>query len=291
MGRLVRPWRAAATALMLGLCGCQAWHDREAASKDPARDAQVQQVSRQAQDAIDRGDPATALALLQQMVALAPRSAEAHHRIGRVLQEQGRLAEARASQARALEIDDEYVNALIAMGEVELAMGRPDEALVRLDAAIEINPAPSEAHLARGRALQALGRPDDALAAYFRALNGDPNLTAAMLQVAAIQLARKQPEQALARLTHALDLTPDDPEALHGRGMALLMLDRPALAAADLRKAADRLPDRPEVFYHLALALEANHQAPADALKAAEHALSLAPGYSDAKALSERLRR
>ena len=291
MRRRARPWGAAATALLLGLAGCQAWHDREAALKDPAHEAQVQQVSRQAQDAIDRGDPATALALLQQMVALAPRSAEAHHRIGRVLQEQGRLAEARESQARALKIDDGYVNALIAIGEVELKMGRPDEALARLDSAIEINPSPPEAHMARGRALQALGRPDDALAAYFRALNGDPNLTAAMLQVAAIQLARKQPEQALARLTHALDLTPDDPEALHGRGMALLMLDRPALAAADLRKAADRMPDRPEVFYHLALALEANHQAPADALKAAEHALSLAPGYSDARLLSERLRR
>ena len=67
-------------------------------------------------------------------------------------------------------------------------------------------------------------------------------------------------------------------------------LDIYTRAIADLRFAAEHLADRPDVFYHLALALNADHK-PADALKATERALKLAPEYADARNLSTQLRR
>ena len=61
-------------------------------------------------------------------------------------------------------------------------------------------------------------------------------------------------------------------------------------AVEDLQIAAARLPDRSEAFYHLALALEQAHQN-ADALRAADRAVKLAPNSADARGLSQRLRR
>ena len=68
------------------------------------------------------------------------------------------------------------------------------------------------------------------------------------------------------------------------------MLRHPPQAIADFRMAARNLPNRADVYYFLAVALVAAHQ-PADALKAAEQALRLAPDYADARDLSKRLRR
>src|SRR5262245_22975634 len=121
-----------------------------------------------AQTAIDQHDYPRAEVTLLQLVAEVPQLAEAHQRLGLVLQIQGRLAEAENAYRKALTLDPEYVAALIGLGEIEAQLGRPEPALERLDTAIEIDPRQGGAHLARGRVLEALGRTDEALAAYFR---------------------------------------------------------------------------------------------------------------------------
>ena len=86
-------------------------------------------------------------------------SAEAHYRLGRVLQLQGFRAEAEAAYRHALKLDPEYIGALIGQGEIEADAGRPLEALRRFEAAIEINPHQAEAHFA-ARAGPRGARPD-----------------------------------------------------------------------------------------------------------------------------------
>jgi tetratricopeptide (TPR) repeat protein len=256
----------------------------------PARTARCQELSELAQTAIDRKDHARARGALEQLVAEAPRSAEAHHRLGQVLSLEGRPVEAEAAFRRALVLDPEYVAALIGLGEVEIQFGRPESALERFETAIEIDPHQATAHLARGRILEAMGRTDEALAAYFRVLELDPTSSPVILRIATIQLARRQPDQALARLDQALELAPDDSEAHYQRGLAHLALNHPPQAIADLRFAAGRLSRRPDVFYHLALALSADHKT-GDALQAADQALKLAPNDDAARDLTRRLRR
>jgi tetratricopeptide (TPR) repeat protein len=283
-------------ALGGGLSGCAAvgtaWRDRaeQRGAALASQSAESQNLSQEAQAAIDRHDDATALSLLQRLVGVAPRSAEAHHRLGRVLQSQGRLAEAGSSYRRALELDHEYAAAMIGLGTIDAALGRAGEALKRFDAAIELDPNHAEAHIARARTLEVVGRTDDALAAYFRALEFDPNARDARLRVATLQLDRNQTDQALARLDRLVEQNADDAEARYQRGRAHLALNHPALAADDLKFASGKLPDRPDVFYQLALALAAAHDTPG-ALSAAEHALKLAPGFTEARSLTERLRR
>jgi tetratricopeptide (TPR) repeat protein len=266
--------------------GVRRWSDK--GTPTPEEATQAQQTIEHAQEAIDRGDLETARGELLQQVARTPGSAEAQQRLGAVYQRQNRLAEARDCFCRALTRDPDYVDALIGLGQVETQEGDVESALKRFETAIEIDPHRTEAHFSLGSLLQVMGRTDAALAAYFRALEGEPNNARASRCIAAIQLARNQPDQALSRLDRVLELAADDGEARFFHGRAHMALGHIPQAIADFNDAAGRLPGRSDIYYHLALALEADHK-PAEALRAAEQALRLAPDFVDAKGLSNRL--
>jgi len=254
----------------------------------PEQAARTQQTVEHAQEAIERGAYEEARLELVQLVAQAPQSAEARQRLGTVFQAEGRLPEAAACFRAALQRDPDYVDALIGLGQVESQQGDVACALKRLETAIEIDPHRAKGHYSLGSVFESMGRVDDALAEYFRAIETEPNDPDSNLRIAAIQLARNQPDQALSRLDQVLELASASGEAYDLRGRAHLKLRQLNQAIEDFRAAATRLPDRPDIPYHLALALEADHQ-PADALRAAEQALNLAPTFVDAQALSRRL--
>jgi tetratricopeptide (TPR) repeat protein len=279
--------------LLTAGAGCS-WHgmrrSRNQEPPTPFQADQAQQISERAQAAIDRGDLEQAKLELLQLVSLSPGSAEGHHRLGKVLQRQCRLTEAEACFRRALELDGDFVGALIGLGNIEAVKGDRQSALKRYETAIEIEPHEAEGHFALAQLLEVLGRADEALAAYFRTLELNPLHPEVSHRIAAIQLGRNQLDQALARLDQAVDLSPNSGDIRFLRGRAHLALRHVPQAIDDFRAAATRLPDRPEVYYFLALALHAAHQK-SDALQAAEKALRLAPDYADAKNLTQQLRR
>ena len=266
--------------------GLRPWSNK--ATPTPEEAAQAQQIIEHAQTAIDQGDFSTAQSELQAQVIRTPASAEAQQRLGAVYLLEGRLADAQGCFSRALKLDPDYVDALIGLGQVETQEGDAESALKRFETAIEIDPRRTEAHISLGSLLQIMGRTDAALAEYFRALEGEPNDLEVSRCVAAIQLARNQPDQALSRLDRVLEMAADDGEARFLRGQAQLALGHTAEAVADYKSAIGRLPQRADIHYHLALALEADHK-PAEALRAAQQALRLAPGFVDAQGLSNRL--
>lgn len=270
--------------------GCLGLPRRAEPPLTPERMAAMQATSQAAQDAFDRKDWPHAQAELERLVADAPKSAEGYHRLGRVFLAQNRNIEADSAFHQALKIDPEYVEALIGLGQSALASGRLQEALRLLDQAIELEPPRSEAHLARGQALEALGRPNDALAAYFRSLETDSNLAPASLRIASLQFEQGKFDQALARLDSVVELMPEDPATRYLRGRTNLALKNTAQAVEDLTFASDKMPEKPEVFYGLALALDAAKKK-SDAIKAVDKATTLAPGWSEARELSEKLRR
>ena len=250
--------------------------------------AQAQQVIDQAQNAIDHGDISTAEAALQAQVTRTPISAVAQQRLGMVYLLENRLADAKTCFTRALKLDPDYVDALIGLGRVETQEGDPDAARKRFETAIEIDPHRSQAHFSLGSVLQIMGRTDAALAEFFRTLENEPNHAQACRCIAAIQLTKNQPEQALSRLNQVLEMAADDGEARFLRGRAQLAIGHTAQAVADLDDAIHRLPGRADIHYHLALALEAD-QKPAEALKAAQESLRLAPDFDLAQGLCNRL--
>jgi tetratricopeptide (TPR) repeat protein len=253
-----------------------------------AQAARNQQVSEHAQEAIDRGDYEQARIELLQLATQAPSSAEAQQRLGMVLQLEHRFPEAEACFRGALQRDPDYVEALIGLGQVEALRGDVAPALKHFETAIEIEPHLPKAHFSLGRLFESQGKVDDALAEYFRTLELEPNNTEVSLNVAAIQLANHQPDQALSRLDRVVELAPENGEARELRGRTHLTMRHFSQAVDDFRAAANKFPGRADIHYNLALALEADHK-PADALRAAEQALRLAPDFADARALSQRL--
>jgi tetratricopeptide (TPR) repeat protein len=260
----------------------------ERTTSDPTQVARNQAVSEHAQEAIDRGDWEQARIELLQLANEDPRSAEAKQRLGLVLQLEGRLAEAEACYRAALERDPDYVEALIGLGQVEAQRGETVPAIKHFESAIELDPQRSRGHFSLGRMLESQGRTDEALAEYFRVLELDPNNTEISLNIAAIQLMRNQPDQALSRLDRIVEPAPQNGEARNLRGRAHFALKHFGPAVDDFREAALRLPNRVDIHYNLAVALDADHK-PAEALRAAEQALRLAPNFSDARTLSQRL--
>jgi tetratricopeptide (TPR) repeat protein len=263
-------------------------HDADRTRPSPQEAAQIQQLSEDAQGAIDRGDYERARVDLLQLATQTPESAEALQRLGGVFLLEQRPADAEACFRSALKCDPDYVLALIGLGEAEAQRGDLASALKRFEAAIEIDPYRSHAHFCKGRLLEAMGQPDQALAEYFRALEFDSNNPETSLRIAAIQLARNQPDQALARLDQVVELAPENAEARHFRGQAYLALRHVPQAIDDLRFAAARMPSEPQLFYELAHAYEAAQQ-PAEALRAAQQALRLAPNDPNARGLTQRL--
>lgn len=281
---------AAWLAILSGCAVSPGWRERQRQKQEAAatQSAKSAALSQDAQDAIDRHDEALALGLLEQLVSVSPNSAEAHQRLGKVLQSQGRLAEAEASFREALQLDPEYAAAQTGLGSIAARSARPEEALKQFDESIDLLPHQADAHFLRGQALEALGRTDDALAAYFRALEFEPNSSRSQLRVATILLGRDEPDQALVRLDPIVEQTPEDAEARHQRGRAHLALHHAKLAVDDLKFAAQKLPNRPDVHYHLALALEAEKDT-AGAIASADRALKLAPDYAEARSLRGKL--
>jgi tetratricopeptide (TPR) repeat protein len=277
--------------LLLAQAGCS-WiglrRDIDHGVLSPVQAAQNQQISEHAQEAIDRGDYEQARCELLRLATQVPASAEAQQRLGMVLQLEDRLPEAEACFRTALERDPDYVEALIGLGQVEALRGEEALALKHFETAIEIDPHRPRAHFSLGRLLESLGRPDEALAEYFRALEFESNNAEVILRIATIQMARNQPDQALSRLDQVVELAPENGHARDLRGRAHLTLRHFTQAIEDFRAAANRFPGRADIYFHLALAFEADHK-PADALRATEQALRLAPDFAEARGLSHRL--
>ena len=276
----------------LSMPGCAAFRlRRPRETETPAAATVRKELDQAATAAMDRGDLDMARADLERLVAQTPRSAEFHYRLGKVRQLLTDYQGAQASFLQALEIDSQYVGALIGLGQIDFRFQRYEAALHRYDMAIEYEVGSPDAHLARGQALEMLGRVDDALSAYFRAIELQPGSSQAMTRIATLQLGQGKPEQALVRFEKANGLTPNDPDIRYGRGMALLASKKsPSLAVDDLKFAASRRPDRPDIFLALAQALEADRK-PDQAREAVDQALRLQPNDPIARDLSARLRR
>jgi tetratricopeptide (TPR) repeat protein len=263
-------------------------HGLDRGEATPEQAARNQQISEHAQEAIDRGDLEQARLELLRLTTQVPASAEAQQRLGMVLQLEGRLPEAESCFRAALQRDPDYVEALIGLGQVEALRGDDASALKHIETAIEIDPHRPKAHSCLGQLLEAHGKTDEALAEYFRTTELEPNNAEVGLAIANIQLARRQPDQALSRLDQVVELAPENGEARDLRGRAHLTLRHFAQASADFVAAAKRFPNRADIYYNLALALEAD-QKPAEALRAIELTLRLAPDFAEARGLSHRL--
>ncbi len=116
---------------------------------------------------LNRGDLPGAVPVLQALVAVEPTNAAAHHNLGMALSDLGRLDEAQLHLLRAVHLDADNVDALVALGVALYRAGDAQAARRRLEQAVERDSANGYAHRNLAAVLANLGEREQALA-HFR---------------------------------------------------------------------------------------------------------------------------
>lgn len=155
------------------------------------------------------GQSEASITHFERAVRLQPKNAEFHYNLGKALRANDRAAEARNCYQEALRLKQDYPEALNNLSETLISLGQPESALQAAEAALRLQPNYAEAWSNRGAALIAL----------------------------------RKLEAALESLNHALDLRPEMHKPLVHRAAVLMDLNRFAEARADFEQALSRDPD------------------------------------------------
>jgi len=95
-------------------------------------------------------------------LALNPNDAVAHYQVAQILQAQQKPAEAMARLERVVQLDPNFVEAVIGLGRLHLDANRNEQALALLERAVQLAPKSESAHYALMIAYRNAGRRDDA---------------------------------------------------------------------------------------------------------------------------------
>jgi cellulose synthase operon protein C len=190
----------------------------------------------------DSGDPAAALAALDQARKLAPQRADVHQKMGdiarslgdndgamaayrhaleldgdfavvrrqlaQLLRERGLLHEAERELTAALDAVPTYVEATLALASIQTETGRAPQAMEQLIGLLERDPYNLDALLALGETLIAMGQKGDAVQAFRRILRFDPDHVGALYYDGVLLNEQKHFREAIERWTRVIERDP-----------------------------------------------------------------------------------
>jgi protein O-mannosyl-transferase len=137
------------------------------------------------------GQPDQAVAHLEELVRLAPNSAEHQKYLGIALAESGRPQEALRYLRRALELDPGADDVQQYLSQVIVDAQKAADAIERLRNAVQAQPDKAQLHYDLGSALLSSGNTDEAIAELEQALRLEPGFTAAKRQLEKAKKASK----------------------------------------------------------------------------------------------------
>ncbi|MFT3783383.1 MAG: tetratricopeptide repeat protein [Nibricoccus sp.] len=169
-----------------------------------------------------------ALRLMEKAVQLRPKLTEGHYQLGRIYEQSGRTADAKAAYQRAIELRPDHVAAhynlglLLAENPTELP-----EAEAQLATSVRLDPSFAEAHYSLGAVRARLGKQNEAIDSYRTALRLAPDFAEAHNNLG--RLLAHKPDSLAEALEHfeaALRLNPSSIEARRNRDTALRALSK-----------------------------------------------------------------
>src|ERR1051325_10847907 len=148
-----------------------------------------------------------------QVAADLPGSARAHYNYGAVLQENGRLDQARQEYDAVLRLDPHYVKACVNLAQLLVTQDKLDEAKKYYERAIELDPQIAEAHTGYAYLLERLGEPAQARTEYETAIRLNPKTARLLYAYGAFLDKRGDVDGALVQYRRALDVDPNMADA------------------------------------------------------------------------------
>ncbi|MDE1146385.1 MAG: tetratricopeptide repeat protein [Azospirillaceae bacterium] len=230
------------------------------------------------------GRPGEAADLLGQAIAAKGDAAHFHAALGTVLSTLGRTGDAVTALTRALDLKPDQAEAHNNLGNALKDLGRLDEAAAHYQRAVAQKPDYANAHNGLGSVRQAQGMLEDAAGHYARALDLNPRLVLALVNLGKVLVELGSLDVAEARLRQALALDATNGDALANLGAVLQALGRAADATACLRRAVTVAPENADAHMNLGILLATDLMAPEPVLKEArshlERARVLRPGHA-----------
>ncbi len=197
-------------------------------------------------------------------------------REGFALQQQGRLADAKATYRDVLKLQPRQFDALHLSGVIAAQLGDYDEAVRLIGRALDVDPNNVGAHYNLGHVQEDMKRYGAAVKSYDRAIALKPDHAVAYNNRGTALKALGQFDAAVASFDKALALAPDYVEALYNKGVALEAAGRKREAAESFQKAAILKPDHAEALLAAAILLR-DLKEPAAALVLCDKAIALKP--------------
>jgi len=149
----------------------------------------------------------------RQATTLSPHAAHLQNEWAMVLFRLGEIDQARERLAHSLELDPNYADTHLRLGQIEVQQQNWQAALDAFDRAAELHPNDPNVHSQRGQILGQLGRWDEAIDANLAVLALRPNEPSTLQNLAILyrQLGQYQPALDYAR--QARSLLPEDQQA------------------------------------------------------------------------------
>jgi tetratricopeptide (TPR) repeat protein len=198
----------------------------------------------------------SALALWGDTAARRPGNAFAQNNLGRALFAAGRVDEAAARYAAALQADPTDALAHYNLANILSDRGRLPEAIGEYRRALALNPGLFEAHNNLGLALARADRMPEAIAEYEATLRLQPDSFEAQANLADLLAQSGQFAASLGHYRAALRLQPGNAGAHENLGLALAQTDQVPAAIAEFQAAVRLAPGDPELHANLGLALQ-----------------------------------
>lgn len=214
---------------------------RAGAGGSPSSDrAQADAAMRESEEFERQGNPAAALAVLERLIAAGHRSAAVHARAGALCGQLGRLPQARAHFASALEAEPGHAGAHADLGTALALSGDFDASIRHYREALRLSPGDLRASCNLARVLGDAGDVDGAFAMYAEALREAPRDEGALRGLVSLS-ARMQTHEAALRIAQDIAARHVDHAAAHS-ACGFLLLKRafdPARALRHLDQALD----------------------------------------------------
>jgi Flp pilus assembly protein TadD len=200
--------------------------------------------------AIGEGQTGAALERIKKQINTAGNSARLQFLLASTHQLRKENAQAEAAYTKALELDNTFVPAYVALGQMHVAAQDNDKALARFEEALKVNPNDvisrmmvAQIHLNRGDQAKAI-------AAYEHILAAKPRFVPAANNLAWLMVQSGDKERALQLATIAKEGAPDDPFVSDTLGWILHQRGVHERAWTLIKESAAKQPGNPEIQYH-----------------------------------------
>ena len=158
------------------------------------------------EEALSNGNAQKALKKAEEALSMRKDQAPFYRLKGDALQELGRTEDARKAYRRALELDEDYVDAEVGLGRLDLQQGRNEQAVRRFEAALDEFPSSVAAHWGRGQAKMNLDQYGEAADSLERVASAVPKASQPHYLLAVCYERTGQPVKAFRQYRRAVSL-------------------------------------------------------------------------------------